>query len=259
MQINVGIVGLGAIGNFLVDRILENDEFSISALWDISYDQYYELAGRLESPPPLLKIDEFPASTDVFVECASVNAVDQVVREAFKRGKTVIVASIGGLMDNQSLWDEIDKLPGKLILPSGAIGGLDILKALERDDIESVTLTTRKHPRSLKSITMPEEADEFEVFNGSAREAIKRFPQNINVAAILSLAGKGFDNTYVKIIADSKLERNTHQIDIISKAGTYRIICENLPFERNPATSKLAAYSIWAALKSVNQKVVLGL
>jgi len=259
MPIKVGIVGLGAIGNYLVDRILESDEIVLSAVYDISQERYEELRGRLKSTPPLKPPDSFPADTDVFVECASIEAVDGVVKEACKRGKIVIVASIGAIVDNPELIEEVMKSAAKMILPSGAIGGLDILKAIDKEDIEIVELTTRKHPRSLSGVKIDDSGTEVEVFNGSAGEAIKLFPKNINVAATLSLAGIGFDRTRVRIIADPKSEHNVHQIKIRSKCGNYSITCENYPFERNPATSKLAAQSIWAALKSINDKIVVGL
>jgi aspartate dehydrogenase len=259
MPVNVGIIGLGAIGNYLIDCILESDEFSITAVHDISKERYSELTARLKSPPPLSDIHLFPIETDVFIECASVAAVDSVVNEACKRGKTAIIASIGGFVLNPDLLDLVTKSNAKLILPSGAIGGLDILKALDKNDIEIVKITTRKNPKSVQGIKLDENDSPVEIFNGSAREAVKQFPKNINVAATLSLAGIGFDRTVVKIIADPKAERNVHQIDIQSKSGNYRITCENFPFERNPATSKLAAQSIWAALKSINDRIVVGL
>lgn len=259
MAVNVGIVGLGTIGNYLIDRILDSSDFVLAAVFDIKEERYIELKNRLHCTPHLMKVKDFPQITDVFVECASPKAVEDVVLEAFKRQKIAIIASIGGLMDNPSLWEKIESMDGKLILPSGAIGGLDILKALEKSEIESVELITRKNPRSIPSVELPDDAEEFIVYNGSAREAIRQFPKNVNVAALLSLAGVGFDRTRVTLIADSRVKYNIHIIEIKSKCGNYKITCENFPFERNPATSKLAAQSIWASLKLINGKVTYGL
>jgi aspartate dehydrogenase len=259
MLIRVGIIGLGTIGNYLIEKIQDHNDFSITAVWDILNERYEEFASGFDSPPPLRKVEDFPIETDVFVECASSKAVENIVVEAFKRGKAVIVASIAGLMDNPKLWEIIENQDGRLILPSGAIGGLDIFKALDKDDIESVELETRKHPHSLPSLNFPSGMDEMEVYNGPAREAIRKYPQNVNVAALLSLAGIGFDRTRVRLVADSKLKHNVHRVQIISGSGNYRITCENFPFERNPATSQLAAQSIWATLKSLSEKVVYGL
>ncbi|MBU1023530.1 DUF108 domain-containing protein, partial [bacterium] len=139
-----------------------------------------------------------------------------------------------------------------------AIGGMDILKAIDKSDIERISLTTRKNPKSL-----PEKywgmTSETELFRSNALEAIKEFPKNINVAAMLSLAGIGGERTEVRIVADPNIEQNCHEIEIVSKVGNYTIKCSNLPFERNPMSSRLAALSIWAALKSLNEKVVYGL
>ena len=258
MTVNVGIVGLGAIGNFLVDKVESSEEFKLTALYDLIFESYQKTIENLSSPPPFCTPDKFPDDTDVFIECASQQAVEPVVREALIREKTVIVASIGGLVDNPDLWEIIKNSNGKLVLPSGAIGGLDILKAIDKSDIESISLTTRKNPKSLpdkyKGIT-----SETEVFRSNASEAIKEFPKNTNVAALLSLAGIGAQRTEVRIVADPNIDLNTHEIEIVSKVGNYSIKCANLPFEGNPMSSKLAALSIWAALKSMSGNVVYGM
>jgi aspartate dehydrogenase len=258
MTLNVAIVGLGAIGNFLIDRITESQDFKLLAVYDIVPESYDVLCDRLDSPPPFFEIVDFPSETDVFIECASVHAVTPVVTESMKRGITAIVASIGGLIDNNSLWELIEYSSGKLILPSGAIGGLDILKAVPPEDLKEVTLVTRKNPKSLPS-ELGEIKSETEIFSGNAREAIKKYPKNINVAAILALAGPGVENTKVRIVADPSIDHNIHEISIKSECGDYFIRCMNFPFEINPKTSKLAALSIWASLVSLTSKVTYGL
>lgn len=258
MTLNVAIVGLGAIGNFLIDRITESQDFNLVAVYDIVPEGYDVLCDRLDSPPPFFEIKDFPSETDVFIECASVKAVNPLVTECMKRGKTAIVASIGGLIDNHGLWELIEYSEGKLILPSGAIGGLDILKAIPPEDLLEVTLVTRKNPKSLPA-ELGEIKSETEIFSGNAREAIQKYPKNINVAAMLALAGLGVEKTKIRIIADPTINHNIHEISIKSGSGDYFISCMNYPFEINPKTSKLAALSIWASLVSLTLKVTYGL
>jgi aspartate dehydrogenase len=258
MTQNVAIIGLGAIGNFLIDRITESPDFNLVAVYDITAESYDILHERLDSPPPFFEISDFPSATDVFIECASVKAVNPVLTECMKRGKTAIVASIGGLIDNPGLWELIESSSGKLILPSGAIGGLDLLKAIPHEDLTEVSLTTRKNPRSLPP-ELGEIKTETEIFSGNAREAIKKYPKNINVAAILALAGLGVEKTKVRILADPSIDHNIHEISIKSASGNYFISCQNFPFEINPSTSKIAAQSIWASLTSLTSKVTYGL
>lgn len=258
MILKVGIIGLGAIGNYLAERIIESDKFELSTVYDIDESRYHEFSKSLDSPIPLLPLNEFPDDTDIFIECAAVDAVEDVVKEGLKRGKTVIIASIGGLLDKKSLWNFINSSNGKLILPSCAIGGLDIIKAIPKDDIEELTLTTRKNPKSLSEEYSDIER-EVEIFSSNAGEAVKKFPRNINVAALLSIAGIGSQRTKVKIIADPNVERNIHEVSIKSKSGNYIIKCENFPFESNPKSSQLAAQSIWASLDCMDSNISVGL
>ncbi len=258
MILKVGIIGLGAIGNYLAERIIESGKFQLSAVYDIDESRYHEFSKTLNSPILHLPVNEFPNDTDIFIECASVDAVEDIVKEGLSRSKTVIIASIGGLIEKQSLWDIINSSNGKLMLPSCAIGGLDIIKAIPRDDIEELTLTTRKNPKSLTEEYSDIES-EVEIFSSNAGEAVKKFPRNINVAALLSIAGIGPDRTKVRIIADPNVERNIHEVSIKSKSGNYKITCENFPFESNPKSSKLAAQSIWASLDYMDSNISVGL
>jgi aspartate dehydrogenase len=143
-----------------------------------------------------------------------------------------------------------------VILPSGAIAGIDAVKAAKIAGIDSVTLTTSKPPYSLKGAPYLEEKgidlDSIEketvIFEGSALQAVKAFPKNINVSALLSIAGSGFGDTKVRIITSPEYNRNIHEIRLESKAGTFTFRAENVPFPSNPKTSYLAALSAMAAL-----------
>ena len=254
----VGIVGLGAIGSYLIERIMDSDKFELTAVDDIERERYVDIASRYKPFILYLPVEEFPNEINVLIECAAVEAVEGVVRKGLRRTKTVIIASIGGLIGKPELWNFINSRKGKLVLPSCAIGGLDIIKAIPEDDIEELTLTTRKNPKSLTEEYANIE-DEVEIFSSNAGEAVKKFPRNINVAALLSIAGIGEERTKVRIIADPKVERNIHEVSIKSKSGNYSIKCENFPLESNPKSSKLAAQSIWAFLDNMDSHVSCGI
>lgn len=253
----MGIIGLGAIGNYLIERIMESEKFDLSAVADIDEERYEIFSKCFGQDIPYLPVNEFPDDINIFIECASVEAVESVVYAGLRKSRTVIIASIGGLLDKPELWDFINSSKGNLILPSCAIGGLDIIKAIPKDDIEELTITTRKNPKSLTEEYANIES-EIEIFSSNAGEAVKKFPRNMNVAALLAIAGIGADRTRVRIIADPMVERNIHEVSIISKSGNYTIKCENFPFESNPKSSKLAAQSIWALLDSLDSRVSFG-
>jgi aspartate dehydrogenase len=155
---------------------------------------------------------------------------------------------------------------GHLYIPSGAIGGLDALKAIPSTSIHEVRLTTTKNPANFKGCSYTEEkgidldaiTEPTVIFDGNAGDAVKAFPRNINVSAILSYAGIGRENTHVVIVADPAMEVNRHEVFIKSDHGEVRVEVNNVPFEINPRTSRLAAFSILAAVKSLVYTITIG-
>jgi aspartate dehydrogenase len=148
-------------------------------------------------------------------------------------------------------------------LPSGAIAGLDALKAV-RDELESVVLVTTKNPNSLKGAPFfdssdidPEKISEPTVlFDGTAKEAVSLFPKNVNVSALLSLVGMGGDNTSVRVVADPNTDKNTHEVNANGKFGNLKITVENVPDSMNPKTSRLATLSAVELLRQICTKEV---
>jgi len=148
-------------------------------------------------------------------------------------------------------------------LPSGAIAGLDALKAV-RDELESVVLVTTKNPNSLKGAPFfdssdidPEKISEPTIlFDGTAKEAVSLFPKNVNVSALLSLVGLGGDNTSVRVVADPNTDKNTHEINANGKFGNMKITVENEPDSMNPKTSRLATLSAVELLRQICTKEV---
>ena len=172
-------------------------------------------------------------------------------------GRDLMVMSTGALLDAE-LHDRLEAASAesgcRVYAPSGALGGIDAIRASRRE-LEEVTLTTRKPPASLVDSATGESmagvTSATVVFEGSAREAVARFPFNINVAATLSLAGLGPERTRVRIIADPDAAGNNHEVYASGRSGTLRFTMENVPHPDNPMTSHLAALSAIETLRGI--------
>ncbi|WGS65910.1 aspartate dehydrogenase [Marinitoga aeolica] len=192
---------------------------------------------------------------DYVIEVASVEALKEYGLKILDMNKDLIVLSTGAFADKIFRYNFVKKLNStnnKVYVVSGAIGGIDLINAIY-DKIEKITLTTRKPPKSLGL----EITEEKIIFEGNSIEAIERFPKNVNVAVTLSLAARNFEKVEVRIIADPKVERNIHTVEIISKAGNYKFEFENFP-SKNPKTSYLAPLSIVGLLKNLNTNFRIG-
>jgi aspartate dehydrogenase len=171
---------------------------------------------------------------------------------------------VGGLIGKEKLLKLAKN--SRVYIPSGAICGIDGLKSASAGRIDSVTLTTRKPPKGLEGAPYLKERgidparfkDETVVFDGSAKDAIKGFPQNVNVSAVLSLAGIGAARTRVRIIASPGSERNIHEVEITGDFGKILTRTENVPSRTNPKTSALAILSAIATLGAIADRVRVG-
>ncbi len=263
-ETGIGILGCGAIGRGLAAAI--RDELSpglrVVALFDQDIQRAEELAGSLNMD--VKSTSSFEAfigieAVDMVVEAASGDAVRSYSEFILNAGKDLMVMSTGGLLDSRLFanLDVICKRVGvKILIPSGAVGGIDAIRA-SRGLLQEVILTTRKPPetlvdveseasRNLESIESPKI-----VFEGNALEAVKRFPFNINVAATLSLAGLGPEKTKVRIVADPQATGNIHEVYAKGQSGILRFTMENVPHPDNPKTSHLALLSAIEVLRNV--------
>ena len=206
--------------------------------------------------------------SDVVVEAASQKAVPAIARAALGKGKRLMIMSVGALADREFFAEvkALAKEHGSLVyLPSGAISGLDGLKSASIGTIRSVTLTTTKNPIGLKGapfilenkIDLDALAGPTLIFEGSALQAVKAFPANVNVAATLFLAA-GEGEVQVKVVADPGIHVNRHEIVVEGDFGRISTIVENVPSPRNPKTSYLAALSAIATLRSIVEPVKIG-
>ena len=235
----------------------------LTHVFDQSSEKAQELIDKLQSKPEIVENSHLLSSNnvDLVVEAASQDAVKDVALSILQNRKNLLIMSVGALLDESIfdvLTDACKEFKKTIYLPSGAIAGLDALKAV-RDELDSVTLTTTKHPNSLKGakffetseINIDSISEPTTIFEGTAKEAVSLFPANINVAALLSLVGLGSNSTKVRIIADPNTSKNTHQINAKGKFGEMSFTIENVPDEHNPKTSHLAIASAIEKLRII--------
>lgn len=203
------------------------------------------------------------------VEAASHEAVREHLVALLGAGVNVIVLSAGALVDDslRLAAEGAAKRTGALLyVPSGGIGGLDALKTACLAGVDEASIEVAKPPAAWKGIRYVEARNidlerldrAITLFEGPAREGVPHFPQNVNIAAVLSLAGIGWDRTRLKVVADPALTLNTHTIRVNGRAGTFTVVLENVPAPDNPKTSWLACYSVLAALRSLESRVRYG-
>jgi aspartate dehydrogenase len=176
-----------------------------------------------------------------------------------------MVLSCGALLDNFDLVDLARRNGGRILVPTGALLGLDAVIAAAEGGITSVNMITRKPPQGLlgapylvDNMDITGLAEPRRVFTGTARDAARGFPANVNVAAALALAGIGPDRTTVEIWADPTITRNIHRIEVEAAAARLSMQVENVPSEDNPRTGRLTALSVIAALKKLSSPLAIG-
>ena len=251
----VGILGCGAIANIITNFAAEGKlGVDLKYFYDRDMERAENLASQIDGVV-VLDINDMIDHVDLVIETASIQAVVDIVPQILKRGKNVLIMSIGALMDIK-LRNSLEKIAkennSKIYAPSGAIVGLDGIKAASIGKIKEVRLVTRKPPKSL-GITCQ---DEQILYEGKAKDAVQKFPLNINVAAALSIAsGKDVN---VKIIADPNVDRNSHEVYVVGDFGELKTTTHNMRCSINPKTSVLAAYSAIKLLKSLNENLSIG-
>ena len=268
----VGLIGCGAIGGFVLDAFLSGK---------IDHSELIVICQRSERPTEkkkalahgvrwVTKAEELlQEKLDVVVEAASHEALEECGVKILKAGMDLIPVSIGALVDTRLLERLIDAAAeggSRLHLPSGGIGGLDAVQGLVMQKVEEISMTTRKPPNAWKGIPYVEELglDMDKVttptllYEGPARDCVKKFPQSINIAAALSLAGIGFEKTKIRILADPGITHNTHEIHYRGEAGRLTMKFENVPVPANPKTTYLACLSVVAALKNIRSPYRVG-
>ena len=262
----IGIVGCGSIGRSLL-RAADEGRLPVAVAGVTSRTEAPARAfcAALHHPIEYLSLDDLVAASDLLVETAGGHVVPDLADRAFSAGKDLMVISVGALLDHPDIMARARATGCRLIVPSGAIAGLDGIKGACSGQVDYVRLTSRKPPRALQGapflaehhISLDGLTEERELFRGPAREAVRGFPDNLNISAAISLAGIGPDATEVRIFAVPGLQRNCHDIELEGEFGLLHLHLENIPSE-NPKTGRLTALSIIRAIRDAVDVVRIG-
>lgn len=262
----VAIAGLGAIGRVLARRLHEGVPgltLACASAGNRAKARAWLDAERIACP--LVDLAAMPDHADLAVECAPAAVIEDICRPMLMAGKAVMVLSAGALLPRPHLVDLAKEKGGQIIVPTGALLGLDAVTAAAEGKINSVRMTTRKPPNGLagaphlvaNNISVEGLNTAKRVFAGNAREAAAGFPANVNVAAALSLAGIGPEQTMIEIWADPAVDRNCHTIEVEADSARFSLTIENVPSE-NPKTGKITALSVLAALRKLHAPLRVG-
>lgn len=267
-KLKVGIVGCGAIGGGLAVLLKKKygGRLRIVALCDADEEKAVALKRKI-GEGRTASLEKAIALSDLVIEAASAAVSFNVARRCLKKGRDVLVMSVGGILGKEKgLYRIAASEKARLYFPSGAICGLDGIRAMSLCGIKKIVLRTSKPPQALEgapfivknSIDLENLKEEKVIFRGAAKEAVSAFPQNINVVAVLSLAAGSTVDPEVEICAVPGLSRNMHKIEVESEAGQISIRCENVPSPDNPKTSYLAILSAAAAIGRILDDVQIG-
>jgi aspartate dehydrogenase len=264
--IRIAIAGLGAIGRVLARRLNAGIEgLSLTAIVARDRAKAGTWLDAEGIAVPLIELAELPQHCDIAVECAPAEVLEPICRPMLSAGKRVMVLSAGALLPRPELIALAKANGGQIIVPTGALLGLDAVTAAAEGEIQSVRMITRKPPNGLagapylvtNNISVAGLNTAKQVFAGTAREAAKGFPANVNVVAALALAGIGADRTMIEIWADPAIKRNCHTIEVEADSARLSFSIENVPSE-NPRTGRITALSVVAALRKLTAPLRVG-
>ena len=262
----VAIAGFGAIGKVVaaaLDRGLDGLALTAVSARDLGRAEA-AMAG-FARPVPVLPLARLGEEAEIVVECAPAAVLREIAEPALAAGRTLMVLSCGALLDNFGLVELARKNGGRVMVPTGALLGLDAVQAAAQGEVARIHMVTRKPPNGLDGapyllahgISVADLAEAKRVFAGTAREAAKGFPANVNVAAALALAGIGPDRTTIEIWADPAVTRNTHRIEVEADSVRLAMQIENVPSE-NPKTGRLTPLSVIALLRKLASPLAIG-
>lgn len=268
----VGLLGGGVIARLFLEHVRRGEmrDAEIVAIAGRGEASRAKALAREFGAPFVVGVrDLIAARPEIVIEAASHEAVREHA-EALLSGSIAVIVLSGGALCDDELRERLERASKEhrapLYVPSGGIGGLDALKAACAAGVDEVSIAVTKPPAAWKGIAYVErlkiDLDRLRgpvtLFEGSAREGVPHFPANVNIAAVLSLAGVGFDRTRLKVVADPALKFNTHFITIKGRTGTIDLRFESVPSPDNPKTAMLACYSALAAFRQFGSPVRYG-
>ena len=266
-QLRIVIGSLGTVGLDVAQRIDAGiPGLKLQAVSALHRRRAQDRLKEFHTPIPVLPLPELAEAADVVVECAPSTVFRQVAESAIELGRVLIPISVGALIDNWDLVEKAAKTGARINVPTGALVGLDAVRAAAQGTVSHVTIITRKPPAGLagssylirNNIQVDEITEPTKVFEGTARSGVAAFPANVNVAAALGLAGIGPDQTMLEIWADPRINRNAHSIQVEADSARMELKIENVPSKENPRTGRIVALSIIAALRRLVDPLTVG-
>jgi aspartate dehydrogenase len=264
--LRVAVAGLGAIGLKVAEALDRGIPGCVLAAVSANdRDRAAKRLAHLGRPVPVVGLGELEPSADIVVECAPAKLLAEIAEPFLRAGKVVIVLSAGALLVNEHLIALARQCGGQIVVPTGALLGLDAVTAAAEGEIRSVRMVTRKPVRGLAgapylaehNIRIEDITEPVRIFSGTPREAAIGFPANLNVAVALSLAGIGADRTTLDIWADPSLERNVHRIEVDADSASFSMSIENIPSD-NPKTGRITALSVISYLRKLGAPLRVG-
>jgi aspartate dehydrogenase len=265
-DLRVAVAGLGAIGTRVVTELDRGiDGLVLAAVAVQNPEKHRDWLSNLTTTPAVLPIEALADVADIVIECAPATLLRSIVAPFAAKGKTAVVLSAGALLDHDDLIELAKQNGGQIVVPTGALIGLDAVTAAAVGNIRSVRMVTRKPVLGLagapyiveNNIDIDRITEPLRIFDGTARAAAKGFPANLNVAVALSLAGIGPDRTKLEIWADPTVTRNIHRIEVESDSARFSMSIENIPSE-NPKTGLITALSVIAYLRKLRASLRVG-
>jgi aspartate dehydrogenase len=263
--LRIGIAGLGTVGLEVARRLLAGiDGLALTAVAVRDEAKARETladgaAVRFMTPEALAD------DCDLVIESLPPALFRGVAIATIDRGRIFMPLSVGQLLEHWDLVDRAKAAGARILVPTGALIGLDAVRAAAEGEIRSVTMVTRKPPAGLegapylvaRGISLIGLNAPKQVFAGTAREGARGFPANVNVAAALSLAGLGPDRTQLEIWADPTIDRNTHRIEVDAEVARFSMTIEGIP-SANPRTGRIVAPSAVACLRGLVSTLKVG-
>ena len=268
----VAIGGLGAIG-LTVAKALDPAEgqggiagLRLVAVSELDRDKAAAGLAGFAAPPEIVEPEELASRADIVVEALPAALFQRIAVPALQAGRVFVPCSVGALLGHMQLVKLAQEKGARIVVPTGALVGLDAVRACAEGPVESITIETRKPPRGLagapwlvkNNIDVLAVTEPVCVFEGNAVDAAAGFPANANVAAALALAGIGPVRTRVKIWADPGVDRNIHTIRVEAGAARLTMTVEGVPTETNPRTGKLSPLSVIACLRGLVATLKVG-
>ena len=264
--LRIGLAGLGAVGLEVARRLIAGIPGLTLVAVAVRDREKARRALPLIGPSiAVRKATELAEDCDVVVECLPPALFRDIAVSVIDRGKIFMPLSVGQLLGHWELVARAKEKGARILVPTGALIGLDAVRAAAEGQIHSVRMVTRKPPQGLEgaaylrehNISLAGLKTPLKVFEGSARDGARGFPANVNVAAALSLAGVGPDRTRLEIWADPGVDRNVHSIEVDADTARFSMTIANVPSD-NPRTGKIVALSVVAALRGLVSELKIG-